>query len=41
MLTRLFCSHRVDTVTPIEKTMEALVELKQYVYGPVIYQHEY
>jgi hypothetical protein len=29
------CSHRVDKVTPIEKTMEALVELKKYVALPV------
>jgi aryl-alcohol dehydrogenase-like predicted oxidoreductase len=29
----IYCSHRVDGITPIEKTMEALKELKQFVAG--------
>jgi aryl-alcohol dehydrogenase-like predicted oxidoreductase len=34
----LYYCHRVDGVTPIEKTVEAMVELKKYVFIPSIYQ---
>lgn len=30
----LYYCHRIDTVTPIEKTIEAMVELKRYVHHP-------
>ena len=31
----LYYCHRVDGITPIEKTVKAMVELQQYVFSPI------